>query len=354
MCGIFGVVPASTDVTPDELLLRQSARRLTHRGPDSDGVYVSRGIGLAQTRLALLDLNPRASQPFWDDSKTTCIVYNGEVYNFAALRSELARLGLSFRTTSDTEVVLKAIGQWGVDEAVSRLEGMFAFAVWNADMRELTLVRDRFGIKPLLLARAGHQLIFTSEAGALRPWMSLRPDLRSVYAFLCGSGGPVSGQTFIEDVSYVPPGSIVRLRPGRPPSVSQYFEMAELRDPLIAARSGGSSEESLIDTVESLLSESVEQQLIADASVGVLCSGGIDSSLILALAAKRHRDVAVFHADVVGPGSERGPASALAAHLGLDLQVVEVRDDDFIELLPKLSRHHVILSLKTHVGSDPA
>ena len=339
MCGIFGVVPTDRAAIPDESAVRRTAELLRHRGPDGSGVHVAPGIGLAHTRLALLDLNPRSAQPFWDNNREHCLVYNGEIYNFKQLRDELENDGIEFRTTSDTEVVLKSVLHWGIETAVQRFEGMFAFAIWSSATGELVLARDRFGIKPLFLATTGQHTLFTSEIHALREWVEPKADMRTVMAFLYGSGGPTKGQTFIENVVNVPPASIVRLRPGEAPRHSSYFQLGEFWDEETWSRLALTKPEARVDQMEDTLMSSVEKQLVADARVGVLCSGGVDSSLILALAAKSHTDLKVFHANVVGPASETEAATRLARHLGLDLAVVEVHDDDFIELLPSLSRH---------------
>jgi asparagine synthase (glutamine-hydrolysing) len=339
MCGIFGVVPAERTTIPDESAVWRSAALLEHRGPDSNGVHVAPGIGLAHTRLALLDLNPRSAQPFWDTDRKNCLVYNGEIYNFRQLRKDLENEGIDFRTTSDTEVVLNSVLHWGIEAAINRFEGMFAFAIWSAVTGEVILARDRFGIKPLFLAYTGQNTLFTSEIQALRGWMEPKGDMRTVIAYLYGSGGPTKGQTFIEDVMNVPPASIVRLRPGETPHHSTYFQLGEFWNEESWSRLAGAKTKALVDEVESALMSSVQSQLVADAPVGVLCSGGVDSSLILAMAARTHTDLKVFHANVVGPKSETAAANRLATHLGLDLEVVEVYDDDFIELLPKLSRH---------------
>lgn len=340
MCGVMGIIPESGEIVPDEARLRRSAEILEHRGPDSQGIRMAGGVGLVHTRLALLDLSSRSAQPFWDDTGDHCIVYNGEVYNFSELRAELETNGVEFRTTSDTEVVLRAILRWGAEAAARRFEGMFALALWSKKTGELILARDRFGIKPLFVAEDGGRFLFASEVEGLRPWMPLRPDLRTLFAFLYGSGGPMDGQTFFEKIDHLPPGTILRVTPGKGPSITRYAEIGDLWDVEINRELESTKDEDLVDEVEVRLARSIDQQMIADARVGVLCSGGVDSSLILALAARTHDDLAVFHADVVGPTSEREAAHALADHLGLDLQAVEVVDNDFLELLPELTRHH--------------
>src|ERR1700736_6683992 len=180
MCGIFGVIRRSGDIVPDQARLDETARLLGHRGPDGHGTFSEPGIGLVHTRLSLLDLNERSNQPFWDREHRHCLVYNGEVYNFQALRDQLAKGGVEFRTTCDTEVVLEAMLHWGPDAALPRLEGMFAFALYDRQTKSLLLARDRFGIKPLFVYETPDELVFASEVMPMRPWVNLKPDLLSV------------------------------------------------------------------------------------------------------------------------------------------------------------------------------
>jgi asparagine synthase (glutamine-hydrolysing) len=149
MCGIFGIILDEIDAIPDRLRLEETAHLLHHRGPDSYGIYTDRGIGLVHTRLSLVDLSHNSDQPFWDKQKRYCLVYNGEVYNFPQLKKELEASGIKFKTSSDTEVILEAILQWGLDATLPRLEGMFAFALYDTVTQTVILARDRFGIKPL-------------------------------------------------------------------------------------------------------------------------------------------------------------------------------------------------------------
>lgn len=340
MCGLFGVLGAAHSAVPTESQIADTVRLLQHRGPDGAGVFAAPGIGLAHTRLALLDLNPRSAQPFWDATGQYCLVYNGEVYNFQEMRTALESEGVHFRTTSDTEVVLESIVRWGLDQAVQRFEGMFAFALFDRATHTIYLVRDRFGIKPLFVLEDGDQFMFASEIQAFRPWRPLAADTRSLISFLYGSGGPTDGRTFFAGIRYLPPGTIMTVSPGRPPETRRFFAMADFWSPSAHAELATRSDNDLVDEVDELLQESVRLQLIADAPVGALCSGGIDSSLLMAIAAKRHDNLAVFHANVVGPMSEYEAARSLASHLDLDLLVAEVKDDDSLDLLPKLTRHH--------------
>jgi asparagine synthase (glutamine-hydrolysing) len=162
MCGIFGVIWHGSADVPDEHRLQRTARLLRHRGPDDTGIYADRGIGLVQTRLSLLDLSPRSNQPFWDKQRRYCLVYNGEIYNFKELRVEMEQQGIQFTTTSDTEVLLEGLINCGVEATLPKLEGMYAFALYDSLEKSLTLARDPFGIKPLFIYNGDYAFIFTS------------------------------------------------------------------------------------------------------------------------------------------------------------------------------------------------
>jgi asparagine synthase (glutamine-hydrolysing) len=326
--------------TPDERRLQETARLLAHRGPDNYGIFTDAGIGLVHTRLSLLDLNPRSNQPFWDKQERYCLVYNGEIYNFKELRAELEELGVQFRTTSDTEVLLEWIINCGVETTLPKLEGMFAFALYDKEEKTLTLARDRFGIKPLFIYDNDDAFIFASEINAMRPWINFEPDLLSISSFLYGFAGPTKGHSFYKNVKSLPPGTLVRIRMGEYAQYSTFFSLNDFWDPDQLDQLERLKPQQIIDKVEELLLESVKKQLFADAPVGALCSGGVDSSIIMAMAAKFHNNLAVFHANVEGPLSEYEAAATLAKHLKLDLKTVAVHDRDFIDAIPEVIKYY--------------
>lgn len=340
MCGIFGIVYRDGKSIPDETLLRDTGRILGHRGPDSVGLYKNGGVGLVHTRLSLLDLSSRSDQPFWDDQRRYALVYNGEIYNFQSLRSELEALGVVFRTTSDTEVLLHGVIRHGLDAFLPRLEGMFAFGLWDSEQRTLTLVRDRFGIKPLSVYEDDRVLVFASEIKALRPWIPMLPDPQSAAAYLSGFGGPTRDRSFFRDVVMLSPGTIRNIRSGQRSTERSFFHITEFWQPEEREKLQMLGPRKIVDHFEELLLASVKKHLIADAPVGALCSGGLDSSLVMAMASKFHTNLAIFHANVKGPLSEYEAANALAKHLRLDLLKVDVRDEDFIEQMPAVIWHY--------------
>lgn len=339
MCGIFGIVYRNGETIPSQRLLQHSALAMAHRGPDGSGVYGEPGIGLAHTRLSLLDLDARSDQPFWDAQGTHCIIYNGEIYNFREIRRDLARRGVVFRTTSDTEVLLMSLVLDGAEATLHRLRGMFAFAWYDRQSRKVTLARDRFGIKPLFLHRHRDFILFSSEVKAMRPWIELKPNPFYVTSYLLSSIEPTRNGCIFEDTEIVPPGSILVLQSRGDENSQVALDPALLIDPAESDLYCRMSVEHTVDRLDELLNHAVHSMLLADAPVGALCSGGVDSSLIAAIAARYQSDIALFHAEVVG-NSEFEAASALAKHLNLRLRKVEAQDRDFVDLTPKVIYHY--------------
>jgi asparagine synthase (glutamine-hydrolysing) len=340
MCGIFGVVWHNTEQVPEQSKLDQTARLLNHRGPDGRGTFAEPGVGLVHTRLSFLDLNPRSNQPFWDKAKRFALVFNGEIYNFQELRDQLAKSGVEFRTTSDTEVLLEALLKWGPEVALPKLEGMFAFGLYDREKKSLLLARDRFGIKPLFIYETPDQLVFGSEIMAMQPWIKLEPDLLSISSFLFEYAGPSKGFSFFNRIRFLDPGvSLTIVRGGRA-ECRRFFALHDFVDADQMRRLEETKPSKIVDEFDARLNESIRSQLVADVPVGALCSGGIDSSILLAIATKHHSNLAIFHADVLGPLSERDAAQRLANHLKLDLEAAPVSDEDFIREIPEVTWHY--------------
>ncbi|MEO8257861.1 MAG: asparagine synthase (glutamine-hydrolyzing) [Acidobacteriota bacterium] len=340
MCGIFGIMAHRPETVVDLARLNATACALGHRGPDHHAVFSDARVGLVHTRLSLVDLDARSNQPFWDSQGRYCLVFNGEIYNFRELRAELEADGVAFRTTSDTEVLLESIIHRGVETMLPRLEGMFAFALYDSHQGSLTLARDRFGIKPLYVYDCDNAFAFASEIRALRPWIRFEPDLLSISSYLHGFGGPTSGHSFYRNVAIVPPGTVIVVAPGGRTCYRRFWQVQDFWEPDETARLSALKPRQVVDEVEERMFESVRMQLLADAPVGVLCSGGVDSALITAMAARLHANLAIFHADVAGPHSEKDAAVTVARHLKLDLNAVQVCDQDSIESLAGVVLHY--------------
>ncbi|MFT3775292.1 MAG: asparagine synthase (glutamine-hydrolyzing) [Minicystis sp.] len=281
MCGIFGYLSADRDL--DEARTLETAQKaLWHRGPDDRGTFRTTfgplRVGLAHTRLSIIDLSAGGHQPTSTADGRYTLVYNGEVYNFRELREELTGLGDTFHSSCDTEVVLKAYARWGAG-ALTRFRGMFAIAVWDAKEGSLFLARDRLGIKPLYYARGPRGFAFASEVRALLATgfaerRLSRRALQSYFAF-----GAVSGPDVILDgVASLPPGHWLRMQGGEI-TVREYW-----RIPLVDDRDAAFDDE--VHAIRPILQDAVKLRLVADVPVGIFLSGGIDSSVVVALATR--------------------------------------------------------------------
>jgi len=284
MCGIFGLI--GKRALDNNRALCVGTRALAHRGPDDEGTELispasdpDTRVGLGSRRLAILDLSPAGHQPMHDPATGNWLIFNGEIYNFQRIRCELEKLGHGFASSGDTEVLLKAYGQWG-EACLERLVGMFTFAVWNSRQERLFLARDRLGEKPLCYYEGPGLFIFASEvrsllATGLVPRRLSTAGLASYLAF----GSVQDPLTIIDGVGSLPPGHTLTWEKGRC-RIDPYWSLAE-----VAARppATDSREEALKVTRERLL-EAVSQRLVSDVPLGIFLSGGVDSSCVLALA----------------------------------------------------------------------
>ena len=272
MCGIAGIFDRRGRAVPLDVLERMS-RTIAHRGPDDDGHFAAEEIGLANRRLAILDLSPAGHQPM--RSGDLVLVYNGELYNFRELAAELEAKGHRFASRADTEVVLRAFEEWG-PACVERFNGMFALAIWNARERELVLARDRFGIKPLYYAEDDGRLLFGSEVKALLeaglPARVSPPALVEYFTFQ----NLFSDLTLFDGVHMLPAGCVLRATADSL-SVQRYWDL-EL-DPDEAA-----GEDEWVERIRAAFESSVRRQLVSDVPVGSFLSGGMDSASIVAVA----------------------------------------------------------------------
>jgi asparagine synthase (glutamine-hydrolysing) len=344
MCGLTGLW--SPRLTRDDEL-RAAARRMataiTHRGPDDSGEWAAAesGVALGFRRLSILDLSALGHQPMASRSGRYHIVFNGEVYNFAALRPELERLGASFRGHSDTEIILAAFEQWGVRAAVQRFVGMFAMAVWDAEARTLSLVRDRLGIKPLFYFHEPGYLSFGSELKALEagPRFTREVDRDALTAYLRYLYVPAPHGVW-RGVRKLPPGTVLTVRdPGQPlPAPEPYWELhdvaaAGLDDPYRA------SDGEVTDALERLLQDAVSLRMVADVPVGALLSGGVDSSVVVALMqAASSRPVRTYTIGFDDPAHDESQhARRVAEHLHTDHTELQVTGRDALEVIPRLA-----------------
>jgi asparagine synthase (glutamine-hydrolysing) len=332
MCGIAGIVSGSPGPSRDERdaiarELERLTRALRHRGPDGSGVTLQGGVGLAQTRLAVLDLSPTGAQPMATPDGRHFIVYNGEVYNFAALRRELEAAGERFAGRSDTEVVLRLLAREG-PAGLARLDGMFALALLDVRAGEVLLARDRMGQKPLYLAARGTGWAFASELLPLLPLPGVDASLSAEALSLYLSVGYLPAPyTLRRGIRQLEPGSWCVIGPGGALRAGRFVEPPGPRRPVRAG-----DLDALADGLEELLSASVRDCLVADVPVGVLLSGGVDSSTIAALAARhtpRLRTFALVHPDPAY--DERAPARAVASAIGSEHTEVDFSESPLRE-----------------------
>src|SRR3954465_9555173 len=271
MCGICGIASAHAPLDVDRL--RAMSQTLIHRGPDSEGMHTDERVGIAARRLAIIDLTG-GDQPIANEDGTVVVVQNGEIYNYRELMHELERAGHRFRTRCDTEVLVHGYEEWGA-RLWERLRGMFAVAVWDARERRLTLVRDRFGIKPLASRDVNGELSFSSELDALEHG---NVDLDALEAFLTFNVVPAPLSIF-EDIRKLRPGHTLTWQDGRV-TIERFARTGPLEP------RHDTDEAELLEECRARLRDSVRAHLIADVPVGVLLSGGVDSGALTALAAE--------------------------------------------------------------------
>jgi len=336
MCGIAGVVRQSGAIERDPSALLSDA--LAHRGPDGAGVWRSADghVALVHRRLAIIDPGPRAAQPMRTPDGRHHIVFNGEVYNYLALRRSLSDRGEHFTTGSDTEVLLRLLARDGPD-ALSRVRGMFALAWWDDRERVLLLARDRFGIKPLYVAATADTLAFASEIRALTAsgLVQRRIDPAGVMAYLSWGTVPAS-LTWMEGVESLTPGTWLRRTvDGR--TVQRPFANVGA---VYARPASGCGEQALKDRVRGAVQDSVAAHLVADVPVGVFLSGGIDSSAILSAAANAGaRGLNTYTVRVDDSSSEHQYAGLVASTFGSTHHELVLDSSRIVDDLPRILRH---------------
>ena len=325
------------------IIASRMAGALVHRGPDDGGVWVddAAGIALAFRRLSIVDLSAEGHQPMRSASGRFTISFNGEIYNYRDLQRELRSSGCRFRGHSDTEVILAAFEKWGIESSVRRFIGMFAIALWDAERRELSLIRDRLGIKPLFVYQRAGVISFGSELKALMagPEFDRTLDTTALTSFLRYLYVPAPRSIF-RYASKLPPGHILTITdPAAPLPAAQPFWSAEAA--AIAGYSGqftGDDSEAVTE-LETLLTDAVRLRMQADVPLGALLSGGIDSSTVVALMqASADRPVKTF---TIGfdqqEFDEAAHARAIAAHLGTDHTELLVTGADALAVIPQLA-----------------
>jgi asparagine synthase (glutamine-hydrolysing) len=333
MCAIAGLLHCG-----DPVLLQKMLGVMAHRGPDSQGAqwFAQSGSGFGHCRLSILDLSPNGHQPMTTPGERYWITFNGEIYNYEEIRRELKAKGFQFRSSGDTEVILRAYEVWG-KECLKKFNGMFAFAIFDTVTGELFAARDQIGIKPFYYFHQGGRLVFASEIkGMLQcPFIDARPDYDALATPARFQIAPATG---FEGIFKLPPGHYLTFAEGRL-NIVRYWAIE-------ASENDASSDEDLIDQLDALLQDSVRLQMIADRPVGAFLSGGLDSSIITALMRKNtSSDIHAFtiRFSEADQKFERMPDDSLyarqvAGQLGLEFHEFEL-EPKVAELLPKMVWH---------------
>jgi asparagine synthase (glutamine-hydrolysing) len=332
VCGICGKLNFDREKSVSPSLLKAMADAIYHRGPDDEGYYVSGALGLGFRRLSIIDLNT-GHQPLANEDNTVWIVFNGEIYNYQELRRELLSKGHTFKTHTDTEVIVHLYEEFG-EACVEKLRGMFAFAIWDERQKVLLLARDRVGIKPLYYWLTDQSLVFGSEVKAILADPEVRPEIvpGMIDRFLSFYYVP-GEETLLRNIYKLAPGSYMVVKSGKA-QIRQYWDLHFSPEP----QDFGDAQQKLLDLVE----ESVQLHMISDVPVGFLLSGGVDSTAMLGFAVgKTDRPLTSFTLGF----SERNliderPYAALAARTyGADHHEMTIRSKDFADFLPKFAWH---------------
>jgi asparagine synthase (glutamine-hydrolysing) len=347
MCGIAGFIGGHTfgsNKASTQIALEGMTSQLIHRGPDDSGIWIDFEckIAFGHRRLSILDLSQNGHQPMMSQSGRYVVVFNGEIYNHADIRK---RIAISYRGGTDTEVLLAGFDAWGVEETLHKIDGMFALAVWDKMQRKLTLARDRVGEKPLYYGWQGYGrdkvFLFGSELKALKAYPNFQGHIStsSVQLYLKYNNipGPYS---IYEGIYKLGPGEFATLRIGDGSlNIHKYWKLSNVIDAGLASQFSGSATEAS-SQLESILTRAIKSQMMGDVPVGLFLSGGIDSSLVAALAQKER--VSPIKSFAIGFAekeyNEAGYAKAVAGHLKTDHHELYVSPADAMSVIPTLSK----------------
>ena len=343
MCGIAGLLNLDgASISPP--VLQNMTDAIAHRGPDGEGHWIDGPIGLGHRRLAIIDLSPLGHQPMMSLDGRYVVSYNGEIYNFRELRAELETKGYEFRSASDSEVLLTALQVWG-PKALDRFNGMFAFALWDRHEKKLMLARDRYGIKPLYIGRAGKQLAFASEQKAILtlPNFPRNLDSEALYEYFTFQN-IFTEKTLLKNITLLPAGHYCLIDLSKPLAnlrFTQYWDY-NFREPDQKA-----DRQEYVEELDRLFSQAVNRQLVSDVELGSYLSGGMDSGSITAIAAKSFSNLKTFTCgfDLSSASGielafdERVRAEAMSAKFKTEHYEMVLKAGDMERCLPKLAWH---------------
>lgn len=342
MCGIVGVCNLNGEPVPT-VLLKRMTDIIVHRGPDGEGHYTDGPVGLGHRRLAIIDLSPAGRQPMGNETGQVVITYNGEIYNYQNLKTELQAKGHHFTSRTDTEVVVHAYEEWG-EQCIERFNGMFAFAIWDGPRERLFLARDRYGIKPLYYYWGNGVFLFASEIKALLEHPALRvevcyPALDEYFTFQ----NIFSDLTFFEGIRLLPTGSymVLDLQKSPEPFIHQYWDYD------FSARPLSCSQQECADELYRLFVQAVTRQLMSDVPVGSYLSGGMDSGSITSVAASQLGRLMTFTCgfDLSSASGfelgfdERAKSEVLSNHFKTEHYEVVLHAGEMEHIIPELTWH---------------
>lgn len=340
MCGIVGIIDLHDTLSDcvEESILLNMTQSLKHRGPDHLGIWISgdRKIGLGHTRLKIIDLSDSANQPMCNEDGTVWITFNGEIYNYREVKSELIKKGHRFKTDSDTEVIIHAYEEWGI-ECLKRFEGMFAFGLYDQKQKEFYLARDRVGKKPVYYTVLKGTLIFSSEIKSLlrHPRTERKLNVIGLYHFFTFGYFPPPLSPFA-DIYKLPSAHYLHLTPEGPTFVKYFEPSLENLDTM--------NEEILVDKLEYLLKQSIKRRLVADVPIGVFFSGGLDSSLITKLIINQNYRLSdVFtlnYEDEKFRPQDLEHAEKFCKRNGLKIHKIGIKQNDVLQSLDRILSHH--------------
>lgn len=346
MCGITGFWNISTcfDLAEIQSSIKQMNSRIYHRGPDSDGVWGDEkvGVGLGHQRLAIVDLSPLGHQPMISQNQRYVLVFNGEIYNFQELKSELLQMGCQFQSTSDTEVMLAAFTLWGIESSVKKFTGMFAFALWDREEQVLSLGRDRVGEKPLYYGKVGNTFLFSSELKSLKAHPHWQAEIsRGALGLFFKYNYIPTPHTIYQGIYKLIPGTILTLRQQdfhQLPQPQAYWSLNSVAKEGVNKPFTGDESAATIH-LEEMLKKIISQQMIADVPLGAFLSGGVDSSATVAIMQSiSNQPIKTFTIGFAQESYNEAPyAKAIAQHLGTDHTELYVTPAEANAVIPTLS-----------------
>lgn len=346
MCGITGFLGLKQSIPETEQILHSMCMSLAHRGPDNSGIWIDAetGVGLGHRRLSILDLSPEGHQPMHSACGRYVVVFNGEIYNYQDIRKELEKNSQDIKPTwrghSDTEVMLEAFRQWGVEAAVKRFNGMFAFALWDRTERVLYLVRDRVGEKPLYYGWMEKTLLFGSELKALKTHPDFKCEInRDALTLYLRHNYIPAPYSIYKGIYKLLPGTILTILPSKDTSLNPipYWSAREVAEHGVSEPFTGSTEDA-ISQLDNILRDAVKLRMEADVPLGAFLSGGVDSSTVVALMqAQSNQKVKTFTIGFYEDSyNEAKHAQKVARHLGTDHTELYATSKEAMEVIPKL------------------